>query len=497
MILDLNPQQSLGDAWIQTAVPHRTAQNEQETFVTAGYTKYKDEDGNVDSDQLAEDIQVFALSAFNDMPTDAVRDDPILTDPRALTTIATLAAVAVDNHRKYADLTDGYAYPDKQLLEDIKQLWQRHVHVQFDQFLSHGETDIIQAVAEAIYSRDSEDTLGPPPGRAVTDITEISAFEELAVEVPIDHLNNNCLVRNEYGEIKTVLEGGNAYVPLSDLQGKMLDATDTAFETHLRAQHSALSNSETQWLISNTTPIHERIDEFFMRQEHDKLFDTQGEKPPLLQVVMNAIYESDAANAKFGEFLSAEELQQFLKDYSPHPAYESAIHTDGQLTPGKLSKKLTHYEENRYLEIDTSGQVYKFKFDSPARKGKKIDVTEPEDIFELPCMASIDEYLRQEGPTRYLLFTMVRLLMSLENDFTNQDIIEMFQRWPWYDKATTEYQVKYERREGKDIKPINCGNDNQRFTAHCIGVENCDYNIYSSLPIKDEIFDEEYDGSHA
>jgi hypothetical protein len=275
-------------------------------------------------------------------------------------------------------------------------------------------------------------------------------------------------------------------VPLSDLRSNLLETTDDAFETHYRAHLAVLDDDQCQSLLREMKPIHERIDKLLMTQDADRLYKRDDEVPAILQVTMNAIKASDAPNARFHEPLSAEELLQFLKDHTPHPAYEDAIDAQGALTPGKLSKKLTHYEESRFLDVDRSGQNYKFKLGSPKRKGKRIIVNDPEDIFELPCVANMDEYLQEEKPHRQVLYTFARLLMSLENDFSVEEIAEVFSRWPWYDRQTTLYQLNYEKKHGEEYNPINCDNDENEFMAFCIGPDNCQYHIYSSLPLAED-----------
>jgi hypothetical protein len=106
-------------------------------------------------------------------------------------------------------------------------------------------------------------------------------------------------------------------------------------------------------------------------------------------------------------------------------------------------------------------------------------------------MQNIDEYLHEGKPTRWILYQVARILMSLEPDFTLKEIAEdFFSRYPWYDRETTMYHLRYEKNRrinGEVPKPIGCKNDNKKFDTFCIGMENCSYSIYSSLPMKDSV----------
>jgi hypothetical protein len=118
---------------------------------------------------------------------------------------------------------------------------------------------------------------------------------------------------------------------------------------------------------------------------------------------------------------------------------------------------------------------------------RQIDVQTPHDVFELPCVSNLEDYFMENPPEREPLFFLVRILCSLENRFTHEEIAEVFTRFPWYDPSTTWYQVGYELTQ--TAVPIGCENDHTRWGQFCIGQENCDYSIYGSLPIREEVYD--------
>jgi hypothetical protein len=111
--------------------------------------------------------------------------------------------------------------------------------------------------------------------------------------------------------------------------------------------------------------------------------------------------------------------------------------------------------------------------------------------------------LENSGPVRKDLYNFVRMVFWLKGyqelperereDAVVEDIHDLFeQMWDWYDPATTEYQARYEIREGEiegDIPlPMHC--DNPDMERHCIGRELCPYSIYGSLPFPDEMYDQ-------
>ena len=81
---------------------------------------------------------------------------------------------------------------------------------------------------------------------------------------------------------------------------------------------------------------------------------------------------------------------------------------------------------------------------------------------------------------------------SQREDAVVNDIHDLFEtKWDWYDPATTEYQVRYELRNGEingnTPLPMSC--DNKDMEHHCIGRRACPYSIYGSLPFPDEMYD--------
>jgi DNA primase large subunit len=98
-----------------------------------------------------------------------------------------------------------------------------------------------------------------------------------------------------------------------------------------------------------------------------------------------------------------------------------------------------------------------------------------------------------------LLVFFVRIIMSIEpniegkSGFTDDEIVDWFRQYDWFDEGITRYQVEHERRQttaqGEKPVPIGCKNSNTQWTPLCIGLDECDYSIYQSLPFKDEVYE--------
>jgi hypothetical protein len=155
------------------------------------------------------------------------------------------------------------------------------------------------------------------------------------------------------------------------------------------------------------------------------------------------------------------------------------------------------FEDHRDVEVkrpDQKRKSNKFKLLDSQKGFKDVEVQSPEDILELPCMENVDEHLQEQKPTRWVLFSVGRVLMSLENEFSMEELVDFYRRFPWFDEEITRYQLNYERdqrmADDNPPNPIGCNNDNQNFDTFCIGKENCSYSIYKSLPMRDDVIEQ-------
>lgn len=196
--------------------------------------------------------------------------------------------------------------------------------------------------------------------------------------------------------------------------------------------------------------------------------------------------------------MKAESIDDYVEHHRPNAFDETWYYlTEYEAyqklsSPHNISLALSEHEDHHLVEVDRSDRLNKFKLHDPFIGYVEIEVSDIEDILELPCFQNIDDYLKDRKPTRWVLYSIARVLMSLNNNFTIDDMVGFYSRYPWFDEDTTRYQLNYEQAQtidGETPMPISCNNDNTNFGTFCIGKENCDYSIYQSLPMRDEIYD--------
>lgn len=485
----LDPERDVIDAWLVALLPQNYSTDEQLKLYERGYNAFRNDQGRTNEDAFIGAVEEFTLDAFKNPSQEEIQQNPIHTDPGVLSMASTLGTIAVKNHPEYHDLTDHYFDPDMKLLENLKDMWVNHVFW----LLTHHDdrTGFLQEIAEVAYARKKEDDLGEPPGRVCTGVKRIPEFNNtLYVEIPLEHYNRFCEVRDDDGTIITRFRDGNAYVPGFDLDDKIRTMADRAFSTHVRLQEDELPNEQVTWLVDNTKKVQKKIDQDLEGKRFDKLFTDDG-YPRKLGVVIGAVRSYDHEEIDFGEWLTAEQLYEAVQDYYPHLIERSIVKKMN--SPLSVSKMLSEFEDHHDIEMDKSGRVNKFKLLDSHKSFRTVEVEDPEDILELPCMENIDDYLMEQKPTRWVLYTVARILMSLENEFTMDDLVSFYSRYPWFSEEITRYQLNYEQKrrmsDGTPPNPIGCQNDNTNFGTFCIGLENCSYSIYQSLPMKDEIMD--------
>lgn len=485
----VDPENELVDAWLVALLPQKYSQDEQIGLFDRGYNAFRDEQGKTDSNKFINAVEKFTLHAFKNPSSEETQTDPIHTDPGILAMAATLGAVSVKNHPEYLELTDNYYAPDMKLLGYIKELWVDHV---FWLLSNHDQrVGFLQEIAEIAYERKKEDKLGPAPGRVCTGIKRLPQFDNtLYVEISLEHYNRFCEVRNDAGEIITKFVDGKAYVPGFDLDTKIRQMAERAFDIHIANQERELPNEQVAWIVNNTTEIQKKITQDIDGKRFDKLF-TEDNYPKKLGVIVGALRTYEYDEIDFGEWLTAEEIYEAIEDYYPHLTERAIV--DNINSPLAVSKILSNQEDHHDVEIDREDRVNKFKILDSKQSFIDVEIDSPEDILELPCMENIDEYLMEQKPTRWILYSVARILMSLENEFTIDELVEFYSRYPWFSEEVTRYQLNYERKsrmaDGRPPNPIGCQNDNTNFGTFCIGLENCSYSIYGSLPMKDEVMD--------
>jgi hypothetical protein len=475
------------DAWYVALLPSQYGTEARLDLIERGLDAYIDGE-NFHTDQLIADIETFADLAFQEPDSQAVISDPLVSDPGVLSALATFSYLIVDSHEEYSEDTASYYDPDKRLLTLVEDLWNDHV---ISALRTHDRTaEFMQNLAEVVYGRKAEDDRGPPPGRVCTDVARIPDWDnEVYVELSLAHANREYAVRDDDGTLTTKLRDGKAYVPGHDLDTRLRDEAADSLTTIISTKRENMEQKGLANLVRREDTIYSFIDKLYEARQYDKLF-TDDDYPTKLGIISSAIRDYDYDEIEFDEWLTAEEIYEAVDDYYPHKSKRSTWR--GMDSPITISQILEDFEEHPDVEVDRSGRVNRYRIENAFRSVVDIEVSDVFDILELPCMANIQEHLQNRKPTRWVLFSVARILMSLENDFTIDDMVEFYRQFPWFDEDTTRYQLEYEQRRqmgGEPPLPVGCNNDNKKFDTFCIGKENCDYSIYQSLPMKDDVFD--------
>jgi hypothetical protein len=102
------------------------------------------------------------------------------------------------------------------------------------------------------------------------------------------------------------------------------------------------------------------------------------------------------------------------------------------------------------------------------------------------------EEFQGQGPIHedLLNFAATAKWLSMYHDANNgrdqlvMDMKEFFSQFDWYDPDITSYQTDYEL--DRDYNPKRCKHDDMQ--KYCIGLHECPYSIYGSLPFSEELY---------
>ena len=452
---------------------------------TRGYNRYV-VDGEDQPEDLLNDVERFGRAAFNKRVREDSLDDPFVDEPGTLAVLSTLSAICVKHHSKFAESPPGTI----QVLYDIRELFVNNLA---SLLRTYGDRALQQDIADVLYSKaPGED--GPHPGRVCTGIKEMPTFGDgLYLEIPMAAASRTCLVRQEDEsapdgdrELLTRVADNNLYVPVGDFDAKYREYADQAFKQLIRVQENGLSDDQLTWLTTNESAISERIDSFDETGQYERLWHNWDRGERAVRAFRRALANADAVEQ--GEFYTAKELYDALEAYTPGSDWEASV-VGAISSPSSLAKTLADHSSHAAVTVDRSGRVNEYRIGRGGSGAEQIDIEEIADLFELPCMAAMEERLHEKKPVRKDLYNFARMVMWLpqyhESDIDEivDDLMAVFSRWPWYDEQETAYQVRYEFSntiEGETPLPMNCDNDDMQ--RYCIGKEQCPYSIWGSVP---------------
>lgn len=442
---------------------------------------------------LITDVERFGTAALNPRLLEDSAKRAFVDDPGILAVVSTLSAVCVKANPTFEDVPAR----NIQVLYDIRELYINNLATLLREF---GDPSLLQDIAEVLYGKDPGED-GPHAGRVCTGIRVRPDFGGgLYVEIPMVAASRACLVRNpESGtssQLSTRIENNHLYVPIGDFDEKYREYARMAFKQLLQTQEAALSDEQRRWLVTHETAIAERIESFQTAGHRERIWRNWDVGERLLRVLTKAVKQDPDDAVAVGTFLSAKTLFSAIDRYDAKRGWERA--TIGRISsPRSLGNQLTRHREHRLLEIRRTGNTNEYKLiDSTATGPERIPLGSIEDLFQLPCLANMEERLHRENPVRKDLYNFVRMVRWLPQYFhadpneVVEDLKAVFSRWPWYDEATTDYQIRYELDrtiDGESPLPMNCSNDDMQ--RYCIGQHHCPYSIYGSVPFVKSMYD--------
>lgn len=472
-----------------------------------GYQRYI-VDGEPNTDDLIRDIERFGTAAFNKRVRHGAAETSFVDDPGTLAMAATLSAICVKAHSTFQEIPPR----NIQVLYDIRELYVNNLASLLREF---GDPSVQQDIAEVLYAKDPDEADGLHPGRVCTGITTQPEFGDgLHLEIPMVAASRKCLVRppeavtaeSEDGDLSveeesraflTRLKDNNLYVPIGDFDQKYLEYARGAFKRLLQTHEDDLTEEQRTWLTANETAISERIDSFLSSGHREHIWRNWDVGERLVRVLRKAINDYPDEDVQLGAFLSAKDLYATVEHYEPEQKWEEVVIRQIS-SPRSLGNLLARHRDHRLVEIRKADKSNEYKVDDPRpRRSEPLEIESIEDLFQLPCMANMEERLHREGPVRKDLFNFVRTVMWLPQyqDSTRDRIVEdiktIFSRWPWYNEEITEYQVRYEYKQtidGEAPLPMNCSNDDMQ--RYCIGQDVCPYSIYGSLPFSEKMYEQ-------
>lgn len=460
---------------------------------TRGYNRYI-VDGDDQPEDLLSDIERFGTAAFKEDVRTSAEEEPFVDEPGTLAVLATLSAICVKAHPKFEDVP-----PRKvQVLYDIRDLYVNNLASLLREF---GDGSLQQDIAEVLYAKESGED-GPHPGRVCTGITEMPEFGGgLYLEIPMAAASRDCLVYADTEDgasenLLTRVKNNRLYVPVGDFDTKYREYARRAFKRLLKVQEENLSEDQLTWLTTNESAITERIDRFIEAGHHERIWRDWDAGERILRVLRDAIQAAPDETATLGDFHSAKALYEAVEAYDPEANWKQDV-CSRISSPRSLGNRLVSKRDHRSLTIQQQGTTNHYRVQDAAHGAEALQIETIEDLFQLPCMANMDERLQEKKPVRKDLYNFVRMVMWLPQyrdsslDEMVADIKDVFSRWPWYDEQETEYQVRYEFSntiDGETPLPMNCDNDDLQ--RYCIGQDQCPHSIWGSLPFPQEMYDQ-------
>lgn len=504
------------ESYRRLALPTEHSPLDIQQLIRTGYDTYKTSQGDTQGERLIKEVEQFALNAFHYY--DGVLDEsdllPLET-PGQLALLSTYSAIIVKQHGQFEpELTTGNEKAI-QLLHDVREYYTVRLVDLIE--ISGMFEEMIQEIGEVLYQKDVSDVEFHHPGRVVADVRVPDGCERYHLEIPMVAASQRCLHYDGDDRIPENLDvffrNNHVYVPVMYIDEHWEEYLKQGFKHLLQVQEEQeLSDNEILWLAQNESRITKKINRYRESSDFGRLYTTEGSDWNKIQFLRSALEESDEITPEPETYFTANQILSAVTDYDAEYSNErrqkQQLDTEQKIGSflGGVDHPLVVVEEthrrkpNHYWIQQYTGPTPISIVDSD-----NLGDHDLEQIFQLPCMANMDEHLSENEPVRKDLWNFVRMLMWLPPYYEHKDaekneilidklvsdVHDLFDRWDWYNPEITEEQTRYEyqrgERPGNDrYLPMSCNNDDMR--EYCIGRDKCEFSIYGSLPFVDAMY---------
>lgn len=517
------------EAWTVLVNADQSSAKEVEYLIKRGYQYYNNKgSSSSDNSPLLKDAESFATYAIRERPSrEEVLADPVVSveRPGKLAAIHGVASAMVERNPSLAD--DGRPII---ATDHLDQLLSHHVMSALNRFSER--TELLFNIGERLYSPPNKEQV---PGRTVRAVRRLEDIgrETHYLEIPVAHGSKKTLVYTtseeggySYGyeaesssELKTIIRDNNLYVPVSDLYERV----NGAFAGR-RSRGSDLANSYESLLSKSQAEAIEK----FATEKDGGLYDhleklmrgnwTEGlvktrDVPLKIQVIVNAVaWEDDDDDIALGEWVTAEQIEQAVSGYRSSEAYDG-YEREPLEKLGSSRGIASVLRENSDSDRIQKSSEYEGISDNPMQyrlhrsnsNWPDLTIEEIGDLEELPCVNNLVDWLMEGHVQREPLFTLVDIALWTDDTyFELDDFVDYFSKFPWFDEHTSRYQTEYqikrhnkrsnvvEPQRGAAVEPqpmISCNHEADFWARFCVGKENCDYSLYSSLNLRDEVYE--------
>lgn len=496
-----DPREDELRAWAVFINPNEYTVIQRKLLIDRGVAHYQN-NGEINEVALMEDVSQCIADSLDRPNAEEVVNDPMsfVDEPGRLALVFALSSVLVQEHPIISDDSRN---------GKVHRLVQEYCfkNIRAAAFHSDMRAQVRLLIGEVVYGRDDEDDYGPPAGQPVEGITRLGGGSgKKYFKIPLAHANRRCIARHNHeqdGELLSIIRGAYVYVPVSDVSKKFEEyyMFRRTYLWHLEEViRKSIDEDAMDAYLESLSGITKRLDEI-KRMGRDHILFEERDYPAKIKALLLAVESADDGLAELGEPLTSKAIHDALQEYAARTDADWIRGIASELSsPQKIGMQLSNYEDELDDEENTveirrhDSRANEYVLRASFSDFDEFEVNTIEDLLEFPCVQNLHEQLLAGKPVRWQLYSFVRYVFEQKTEFTVEDVKDWFNQYPWYDPDETEYQASYERERrmpgsGERPLPISCNNDNDNWSDLCIGRENCDYSLYASVDLKDDVYE--------